>query len=154
MILLLTGKSGAGKTTIAEKIASIYQRVIILDGDQLRDGVNADLGFSDEDIMENMRRTSSLAKILSEQKYIVVISMIAPLLKGREMFKGKDSWEILVQQSKCEERDVKGLYNKGTQFREYEIGGADYILNVDGKSVRDCIWEIEENTFGSEKSDW
>lgn len=154
MILLLTGKSGAGKTTIAEKIASIYQRVIILDGDQLRDGVNADLGFSDEDIMENMRRTSSLAKILSEQKYIVVISMIAPLLKGREMFKGKDSWEILVQQSKCEERDVKGLYKKGTQFREYEIGGADYILNVDGKSVRDCIWEIEENTFGSEKSDW
>lgn len=154
MILLLTGKSGSGKTTIAKGIASIYQNVVILDGDELREGLNSDLGFSDEDIMENMRRVSSLAKLLSEQKYFVVVSMIAPLLEGRKMFKGEDSWEILIQQSKCEERDVKGLCRKGTQFREYEMGGADYVLNVDEKFVRDCIWEIEVNTFGSEKSDW
>lgn len=154
MILLLTGKSGSGKTTIAKKIASVYQRVIVLDGDELREGLNSDLGFSDKDIMENMRRVSSLAKLLSDQKYFVVVSMIAPLLEGRKMFKGEDSWEVLVKQSRCEERDVKGLYKKGTDFRGYEIGGADFILEVDGKSVLDCIFEIEENTFGSEKSDW
>lgn len=156
MILLLTGQSGAGKTTLANQMKKMYMNSIVLDGDVLRDGLNSDLGFSDNDIMENMRRTSSLAKLLSAQGYFVIISMIAPLKKGRDLFRGGADrfFEVLVKQKKCEERDVKGLYKKNTPFRQYENGNPDYIINVDGKNTLECVLEIECNTWGSEKSNW
>lgn len=154
MVLLLSGESGVGKTTLAKYIQSQLNNVIVLDGDDIREELNSDLGFSDEDIMENMRRVSSLARLLSKQGYFIIVSCIAPLRSGRRLFKGKDSYEVRVTQSNCKERDVKGLYKKNTAFKEYQEGGADYVLSVDGKSLQECFWEIMLHAFGSEKSDW
>lgn len=154
MVLLLSGESGVGKTTLAKYIQSKLNNVIVLDGDDVREELNSDLGFSDEDIMENMRRVSSLARLLSKQGYFIVVSCIAPLKDGRKLFKGKDSYEVRITQSNCRERDVKGLYKKNTAFKEYQEGGADYVLSVDGKSLQECLLEIMVETFGSEKSDW
>ena len=120
-IIWLTGLSGSGKSTLAKEVEkNLFSKgynTYILDGDNLRGGINKDLGFSPEDRKENIRRTAELAALISSAGFIVFVSLISPYRSDRnkarsirpEIFK-----EVYVKASvkECEKRDVKGLYSK------------------------------------------
>ena len=118
----LTGLSGSGKSAIARGIqARLFERgcnVFILDGDNIRHGLNRDLGFSPEDREENIRRIGEVAKLFAEAGFIVITAFISPYRKDRDMvralFAQGDFVEVYVKASLsvCEQRDVKGLYMK------------------------------------------
>ena len=118
----LTGLSGSGKTTIAmlleKKLIDIGNRAYVLDGDNLRFGINSDLGFSTDDRKENIRRVSEISSLMNKAGLIVITSFISPYNKDREAAKnviGNDNFlEIFIDTpiSECEKRDPKGLYKK------------------------------------------
>jgi len=121
-VVWLYGLSGSGKSTIAnaleKKLHSEGKFVCILDGDNLRSGINAGLGFSDEDRDENIRRAAEIAKLFLNNGAIVLVSLITPQEKFRTQVRSiipEDSYtEVYVKASfeRCMERDVKGLYAK------------------------------------------
>ncbi len=121
-VIWFTGLSGSGKSTIANRVENeLFKKGIktfSLDGDNIRKGLNNNLGFSDEDRKENLRRISEVTKLFVESGSVVVASFISPLKKDREMVKdiiGKEDFvEVFVNTSleECERRDVKGLYKK------------------------------------------
>jgi bifunctional enzyme CysN/CysC len=120
-VLWLTGLSGAGKSTIAmavqRQLFSRGRHVVVLDGDNLRHGLNRDLGFSDVDRSENIRRMAEVAKLMAENGSIVLVSAISPLQQQRDMARGiigQDFREIYAQAdlATCEARDPKGLYKR------------------------------------------
>ncbi|MCE0497383.1 MAG: adenylyl-sulfate kinase [Methylacidiphilales bacterium] len=131
-VLWLTGLSGSGKTTLAAALqARLFKRgyaATLLDGDNLRHGLCADLGFSDADRAENIRRAAEAAKLLSEAGLIVIVSLISPFAQGRENAAaiirkaGISFAEIYVSTplEVCEQRDPKSLYKKA---RAGEIKG-------------------------------
>lgn len=117
----LTGLSGAGKSTIALQIEqwlfSIGKRVYILDGDQVRSGISAELSFSDQDRSENTRRIAEVAKLFNDAGIIVVVALISPFERDRKLAKQiikEDSFlEGFVDASisVCKTRDTKGCIN-------------------------------------------
>ena len=120
-VLWLCGLSGSGKSTLANalerKLHAEGRYVVMLDGDNLRSGLNAGLGFSDEDREENIRRAAELAKLLSRNGAIVLLSLITPQQVFRDQAReniGEDYREVYIKASfeACAERDVKGLYAK------------------------------------------
>ena len=121
-VIWLTGLSGSGKSTIANELANKLQQMgklaYILDGDNVRMGLNKDLGFSDDDRKENIRRIAEIAKLLSDAGVIVITAFISPFREERENAKdiiGRDNFiEVFVRTSleTCEKRDPKGLYKK------------------------------------------
>ncbi|MCB9233382.1 MAG: adenylyl-sulfate kinase [Bacteroidia bacterium] len=121
-VFWLTGLSGSGKSTIAAAVErQLHQRgyfVKLLDGDNIRFGINADLGFSPEDRVENIRRVAEVAKLFAQTGIIVLSSFISPTKAIREMavkiIGQEDFHEIFVDTPLeiCEQRDVKGLYQK------------------------------------------
>ncbi len=121
-VLWFTGLSGSGKSTIANQVEKeLYKkgiRTFSLDGDNIRHGLNKDLGFNAEDRQENLRRIAEVAKLFVESGTVVISSFISPLKKDRDMVKdliGKGNFiEVFVNTSleECERRDVKGLYKK------------------------------------------
>jgi bifunctional enzyme CysN/CysC len=121
-VIWLTGLSGSGKSTIANALEiSLHQqgkRTYILDGDNLRQGLNKDLGFTDADRVENIRRVAEVAKLMMDAGLIVITSFISPFKQERETARdliGKDSFvEVYVDTplEVCEQRDPKGLYKK------------------------------------------
>jgi len=117
--ILLTGLPAAGKSTLAQALhAELFGRgvqSIVLDGDGLRVGLNRDLGFTDSDRLQNIRRASEVAALLVENGQIVILAMIAPLMELREVFArrlGEDYREVWCSASLtvCEQRDPKGHY--------------------------------------------
>jgi len=118
----LTGLPGSGKSAIARGIqARLFERgcsVFILDGDNIRHGLNRDLGFSPEDREENIRRIGEVAKLFTEAGFIVITAFISPYRKDRDrvraLFAQGDFVEVYVKASLsvCEQRDVKGMYMK------------------------------------------
>jgi adenylyl-sulfate kinase len=118
----LTGLSGAGKSTLA--YATEYElhkkgkHVYVLDGDNIRYGLNSDLGFSDVDRIENIRRVTEVARLMVDAGLIVIVSFISPFknerLIARNHFEIGEFFEVFVDAplSVCEQRDVKGLYKK------------------------------------------
>ena len=118
----LTGLSGSGKTTIAmlleKKLMDIGNRSYVLDGDNLRFGINKDLGFSSADRKENIRRVSEISSLMNQAGLIVITSFISPYKKDRDMAKnviGDNNFlEVYIDTpiSECEKRDPKGLYKK------------------------------------------
>jgi len=118
----LTGLSGAGKSTIAfgleKKLMDIGRFCCVIDGDNVRHGLNRDLGFSHEDRSENIRRVSELAHFLNEAGAIAITSFISPYRDDRQLAKriiGEDRFiEVFVDApiTVCEKRDIKGLYKK------------------------------------------
>jgi bifunctional enzyme CysN/CysC len=128
-VLWLTGLSGAGKSTLAMAAqAALFARdrqVAVLDGDNLRHGLNRDLGFSDADRAENIRRIAEVAKLMSDAGLIVLVSAISPRQHQRDHARtilGDAFHEIFVQAdlATCEARDPKGLYKRA---RAGEIAG-------------------------------
>ena len=119
-ILWFTGLSGAGKSALADmldqKLYSVGRHTIVLDGDNIRHGLNRDLGFTDEDRVENIRRIAEVAKLMVDAGLIVLVSFISPFRNERQMARdlvGPDEFvEIYVNTpiEVCEARDPKGLY--------------------------------------------
>lgn len=121
-VLWFTGLSGSGKTTIASGLELLLNQqgyfTATLDGDNVRTGINKNLGFSDEDRAENIRRVSEIAKLFVQNGIIVLCCFISPLEQQRKMAReivgDEDFLEIFVNTPLeiCEERDIKGLYRK------------------------------------------
>lgn len=122
VMLWFTGLSGAGKSTIANslerKLHAQGKRTFVLDGDNVRHGLNRDLGFTEVDRVENIRRVAEVAKLFVEAGLITIVSFISPFRAEREMARelvGPDEFvEIFVDTPLeiCEQRDPKGLYRK------------------------------------------
>jgi len=129
-VLWFTGLSGAGKTTLAcEMERRLLAKGILtarLDGDLLREGLNADLGFSSEDRRENIRRVTALARLMLESGLVILVSAISPYERDRLQAKetiGKSNFSLIyvaTSLARCEARDPKGLYQKA---RAGEITG-------------------------------
>ncbi|TGM78966.1 adenylyl-sulfate kinase [Leptospira levettii] len=121
-MLWLTGLSGSGKSTIANALESYLNQngfhTVLLDGDNLRFGLNKDLGFSPEDRSENIRRIGEVGKLFVEAGVIVIASLISPFSKDRKMvrdlFSENEFIEVYISTplGVCESRDPKGLYKK------------------------------------------
>jgi bifunctional enzyme CysN/CysC len=121
-VLWFTGLSGAGKSTIAAlvdmKLHAMGRHTVVLDGDNIRHGLNKDLGFTDEDRVENVRRVAEVAKLMVGAGLIVMVSLISPFRNerrmARELVEAQEFIEIFVDAplAVCEARDPKGLYRK------------------------------------------
>ncbi|HTF02517.1 MAG TPA: adenylyl-sulfate kinase, partial [Bacteroidia bacterium] len=121
-VIWLTGLSGSGKSTLAIGLERELHRtgklVYVLDGDNVRTGINSNIGFSEEDRKENIRRIAEVAKLFLEAGVITICSFVSPTEELRAMAKqiiGADNFlEMYVNASleNCEKRDVKGLYAK------------------------------------------
>ncbi|QBA63866.1 adenylyl-sulfate kinase [Muriicola soli] len=121
-MVLFTGLSGSGKSTIAnaleQKLQGLNINTFILDGDNMRSGINKDLSFSPEDRSENIRRIGEIGKLFVDAGVVILAAFVAPYEKDRILIRnivGLDTFvEVFVNTSLevCEERDVKGLYKK------------------------------------------
>ena len=156
--ILLTGLPAAGKSTLAQALhAELFEhgvQSIVLDGDGLRVGLNRDLGFTDSDRLQNIRRASEVAALLVENGQIVILAMIAPLMELREVFVqrlGEDYREVWCSASLavCEQRDPKGHYARA---RRGDLPGftgvsapyepppsASLVLDTGVQSVEACL---------------
>ena len=122
LVVWFTGLSGSGKSTIAVELEKMLNEagraVYLLDGDNIRCGINSDLGFSDEDRNENIRRISEIAALFRDAGIITLVSFISPFRKMREFAREKagegNFIEVYVSTDfeTCRKRDPKGLYQK------------------------------------------
>jgi bifunctional enzyme CysN/CysC len=134
-VLWFTGLSGAGKSTIAnlveKKLARMNRHTFLLDGDNVRHGLNRDLGFTDADRVENIRRVGEVAKLMADAGLIVVTAFISPFRAERAMVRQMlppgEFVEIFVDTSleEAERRDVKGLYAKARSGQLANFTGID-----------------------------
>ncbi|KAA9013586.1 adenylyl-sulfate kinase [Niallia endozanthoxylica] len=161
-ILWFTGLSGSGKSTIAnlveKKLHEMGISTYILDGDNLREGINQDLGFSSEDRKENLRRIGEIAKLFVDGGIVTLATFISPYASDREKVRKKvrqgEFIEIYVKCSleECENRDPKGLYKKARQGEISNFTGVsapyeepenpEIIIETNQKSVGECVQQI------------
>ncbi len=162
LLIWFTGLSGSGKTTLAGALErELFGKgylTCILDGDNMRSGINSNLGFSEEDRMENIRRIAETGKLLVACGIITMVACISPTEKIRAIPRsifGKDDFvEIFVNApiKICEARDVKGLYRKARSGEITEFTGIsapfeypqhpDLLLDTSIREVRDCVTAI------------
>lgn len=154
----LTGLPCSGKTTIANKLhATIFQRFndnfICLDGDDLRCGLNEDLGFSDKDRYENIRRVSHVAELFNKRGINVICSFVSPTEELRNLVEKniKNIVVVYVECSKeeCAKRDVKGMWKKayngeikfftGVDGVFEEPVNPDIIVNTESSDLDSCV---------------
>lgn len=124
-VVWMTGLSGAGKSTIAnlveKKLHSLGKHTYTLDGDNVRHGLNRDLGFTDAERVENIRRIAEVAKLMTDAGLIVLVSFISPFAAerrmAREKFEDGEFIEVFIDAplETVEARDPKGLYKKARQ---------------------------------------
>lgn len=121
VVLWFTGLSGSGKSTVAsaveQRLNAAGRLTYLLDGDNVRHGLNGDLGFTDADRVENIRRVSHVAKLFWDANLVTLVSFISPFKAERQVARkliGADFVEVFVDAplELCEQRDVKGLYKK------------------------------------------
>jgi len=134
-VLWLTGLSGAGKSTIANRVEkrllSLGRHTYLLDGDNVRHGLNKDLGFTAQDRVENIRRVAEVAKLMVDAGLIVLVSFISPYRAerrmARELFGAGEFLEVYVDTplAEAERRDVKGLYQKARRGELKHFTGVD-----------------------------
>lgn len=139
-LLWFTGLSGSGKSTIANAVdAKLFakgQHTYLLDGDNVRHGLNGDLSFSDEDRIENIRRISEVAKLFVDSGLIVSTAFISPFASDRQMAREKLSdgefIEVFIDTpiDICEQRDPKGLYKKARAGEIKQFTGIDSDYDV------------------------
>jgi len=162
MVFWFYGLSGSGKSTLAvemeKKLHTDGKISVLLDGDNLRTGLNKDLGFSDTDREENIRRVSEVASILCSNGLIVLVSLITPLKKfranARSIIGANHFKEIFVKASftTCKKRDVKGLYAKAIEGKVKSFTGktsdfeepdqADLIINSEKESKIESVEKV------------
>ena len=142
------GLSGSGKSTLANalerKLAEKGFVTKILDGDNIRSGLNSDLGFSDEDRTENIRRISEVAKLFLDSGIVVITSFITPKRELREQAKaivGADCTPVYIEASfeTCAERDVKGLYAKAATGGVKNFTGKDSLFEPPADDSPDWV---------------
>jgi adenylylsulfate kinase len=162
-VVWLTGLSGSGKSTIAFALEkSLHAKGIpsyVLDGDNVRHGLNSDLAFSPEDREENIRRVGELAKLFYDAGLVVIVSFISPYKKDRETARnliGKDFIEVFVDcpLEECKKRDPKGLYKKAERGEVQGLTGVDapyeksekpdIVLNTKKETVEESIGRLLE----------
>ena len=139
-VLWLTGLSGAGKSTIAnlieKKLARMNRHTFLLDGDNVRHGLNKDLGFTDADRVENIRRVGEVAKLMTDAGLIVITAFISPFRAERkmvrQMMRPGEFFEVFVDTplAAAEARDVKGLYRKARAGQLKNFTGIDSPYEV------------------------
>ncbi len=148
----LTGLSGSGKSTIARLLESrLLDRNInayVLDGDNLRHGLNSDLGFSPNDRTENIRRTSEVARLMNDAGLVVIAAFISPYRKDREQAAeiiGENFFEIFVDADieTCKSRDPKGLYAKFAAGQFTGLTGIDAPYERPGQPALHLKTEVE-----------
>jgi adenylylsulfate kinase len=161
VVLWLYGLSGSGKSTIANEVERVLhgdgRMTVILDGDNLRTGLNSNLGFSDDDRTENVRRVAETAKLLAGQGIIVFVSVITPQRRHRAAAReiiGSDFHEVYVKADfdTCAERDPKGLYAKAREGKIGQFTGKDsgfeepekpsLVLDTQARSIDQCAADL------------
>ncbi|WP_322030597.1 adenylyl-sulfate kinase [Paraburkholderia sp. J76] len=162
VVIWLTGMSGAGKSTIASALVSRLQtcglRATMLDGDVLRTGLNADLGFSKAERTENLRRVAHVAALFCKEGFVAVTATISPEPEHRENARrivgDADFVEVFVDTplDVCEQRDPKGLYRRARRGEIPQFTGIDspyhpplhphLTLRTQGNSVEKSVDEI------------
>ncbi len=134
-VLWFTGLSGAGKSTIAnlveKRLVRMNRHTFLLDGDNVRHGLNKDLGFTDADRIENIRRVGEVAKLMTDAGLIVITAFISPFRAERQMVREMmapgEFYEIFIDTplAEAERRDVKGLYKKARAGKLKNFTGID-----------------------------
>lgn len=161
-VIWLTGLSGSGKSTIAnlleKKLADDDKHTYLLDGDNVRHGLNGDLDFSDKDRVENIRRISEVAKLFVDAGLIVITAFISPF-KGerdycRNLLEDQEFIEVFIDTpiQECEKRDPKGLYQKARAGDIKDFTGIDspyeapqspeITLEFTGQSAEDSAQQL------------
>ncbi len=161
-VVWFTGLSGAGKTTLAKGLEKMMHNTgylaQVLDGDNIRTGINNNLGFTEEDRMENIRRIAEVSKLLMNSGIITINSFISPTNEiralARDIIGAEDFVEVFVKApiEVCEERDVKGLYKKARAGKIKNFTGidspfdepvdADIVINTAENEIEDSVKKI------------
>jgi len=161
-VLWFTGLSGSGKSTISgaveQKLFELGHHTYLLDGDNVRHGLNKDLGFSDSHRVENIRRIGELSKLMIDAGLLVMTAFISPFKADRQLVKDlmqeHEFVEVYMDTSLevCEQRDPKGLYKKARSGQiknftgidsEYEIPeNPELIINTAELSIEECADKI------------
>lgn len=158
-VVWLTGLSGSGKSTLANALDyELYQRNIqsyVLDGDNIRHGLNRDLAFTDADREENIRRIGEVANLFVDSGQIVITAFISPFQRDRDFVRSlisdNEFFEVYVKCSleTCEERDPKGLYKKARAGEIKQFTGIDSPYEAPTNPdivVRTDEWTVETST--------
>lgn len=161
-VLWFTGLSGSGKSTVANALAQkLFEQDIrnyVLDGDNIRHGLNKDLGFSDSDRTENIRRIGEVSKLFVDSGQVVLTAFISPFLADRQLVRSlleEDEFiEVYVKcpLEECENRDPKGLYDKARKGLIPDFTGIhspyeepqqpELVVNTSESSVEECVEQI------------
>jgi len=164
VVLWFTGLSGSGKSTVANEVAYKLQKkgklAYILDGDNIRHGLNKDLGFSPEDREENIRRISEVANLFADAGFITITAFISPYRIDRDFCRkivGEGRFiEIYIKASlnTCEKRDPKGMYKKVREGIIKEFTGisapyeeplkAELVIDTDKESIEESTKKVIE----------
>jgi adenylylsulfate kinase len=159
IVLWFTGLSGSGKSTLAHAVEEeLYQKAChtyVLDGDNIRHGLNGNLGFSDTDRIENIRRVSEVSKLFIEAGIIILTAFISPFKddrdKARKLIGESNFVEIYCQCSLevCEKRDVKGLYKRARNGEIKHFTGisspyeapdnAELVIDTGNQTLENCV---------------
>jgi len=161
VVIWMTGLSGSGKTTVAkgleQRLHENGRLTQILDGDNIRHGINKDLGFSEEDRAENIRRIAEISKLFMDCGVITINCFVSPTNAIRAQAKeiiGNDLLEVFISTplKECERRDTKGLYERARKGEIKDMTGIsspfeapeDPAISIDttNRSVEDCVNEL------------
>ncbi len=162
LVVWFTGLSGSGKSTLAhaveEELYKLNCRTFVLDGDNIRNGLSSNLGFSDNDRKENIRRIGETAKLMMEAGVITITAFISPFRKDRDsirkMLPQGDFVEVYCKASleTCEARDVKGLYKlaRSGEIKNYTGINSPYerpkhpelIINIDNETLEESVGKV------------
>ncbi|MBE2284525.1 MAG: adenylyl-sulfate kinase [Prosthecobacter sp.] len=160
-VIWLYGLSGAGKTTLAQQAArqlrSDGRQVVVLDGDELRAGLCRGLGYTEEGRLENVRRAAELARLLSCQGVLVLVALMTPQCRMRELA-GQILGDVLTtihlrcDHAVCAARDVKGLYRQAASGQVTHLPGCDMVfeeatnnelsLDTGTRSQEECLNQL------------
>lgn len=163
-VIWLTGLSGSGKSTIANELQnSLFAQKVncyVLDGDNTRMGINADLSFSDSDRKENIRRVAEICKLMNDAGIVVIASFVSPFDQDRQNAKaiiGTPNFiEVFVDCpiEVCENRDVKGLYKKARNNEIQNFTGIsspfevplqpNLVLKTNTQSIQECVQLVKD----------
>lgn len=161
-VIWITGLSGSGKTTLAKALETEFsllgQESFVLDGDMLRRGLCSDLGFTEADRTENIRRAAHVIDLLLSKHFLVIAAFISPFERDRSMARGvlnsSRFFEVYMNcpLAVCEERDAKGLYSQARQGQLTQFTGIsspyeppqkpDLTLRSDRFSIREEVLQV------------